>query len=110
MSVSGTVLAPPTLMVVHAHPDDECLGTGGTLARYSAEGINTVLVTATRGEEGHAPDDEQGPEGGRTDRRPGGRQVGYGDRGRAVEDRYERHRQHGARHPAQGAEQHARHH
>ncbi len=49
---------PLTLMVVHAHPDDECLGTGGTLARYSAEGIRTVLVTATRGEEGemHDPD------------------------------------------------------
>ncbi|MFN8536297.1 MAG: PIG-L family deacetylase [Thermomicrobiales bacterium] len=48
--------APPTLMVVHAHPDDECLGTGGTLARYSAEGIKTVLVTATRGEEGEIHD------------------------------------------------------
>lgn len=49
---------PLTLMVVHAHPDDECLGTGGTLARYSAEGVRTVLVTATKGEEGeiHDPD------------------------------------------------------
>lgn len=56
MSVAETVLAPPTLMVVHAHPDDECLGTGGTLARYSAEGITTVLVTATRGEEGEIHD------------------------------------------------------
>jgi N-acetyl-1-D-myo-inositol-2-amino-2-deoxy-alpha-D-glucopyranoside deacetylase len=56
MSVNGTVAAPPTLMVVHAHPDDECLGTGGTLARYSAEGVNTVLVTATRGEEGEIHD------------------------------------------------------
>lgn len=49
---------PLTLMVVHAHPDDECLGTGGTLAKYSAEGVRTVLVTATLGEEGeiHDPD------------------------------------------------------
>src|SRR5919197_3196573 len=41
-----------TLMIVHAHPDDEVIGTGGTFARYSAEGIRTVLVTATLGEEG----------------------------------------------------------
>ncbi|MEM8532817.1 MAG: N-acetyl-1-D-myo-inositol-2-amino-2-deoxy-alpha-D-glucopyranoside deacetylase [Chloroflexota bacterium] len=40
------------IMMVHAHPDDECLSTGGTLARYSAEGIHTVLITATGGEEG----------------------------------------------------------
>jgi N-acetyl-1-D-myo-inositol-2-amino-2-deoxy-alpha-D-glucopyranoside deacetylase len=39
-------------MIVHAHPDDEAIGTGGVLARYSAEGIRTVLVTATLGEEG----------------------------------------------------------
>lgn len=47
-----------TLMAVHAHPDDECLGTGGALARYSEEGVHTILVTATRGEEGEvvAPD------------------------------------------------------
>ncbi|MFG6191984.1 PIG-L family deacetylase [Nonomuraea sp. JJY05] len=41
-----------TLMVVHAHPDDECLSTGGILARYSDEGIRTVLVTCTNGEQG----------------------------------------------------------
>src|SRR5204862_5565169 len=41
-----------TIMIVHAHPDDEAISTGGTLARYSAEGIRTVLVTATLGEEG----------------------------------------------------------
>jgi N-acetyl-1-D-myo-inositol-2-amino-2-deoxy-alpha-D-glucopyranoside deacetylase/mycothiol S-conjugate amidase len=47
-----------TLMTVHAHPDDECISTGGALARYSDEGLRTVLVTATRGEEGEivAPD------------------------------------------------------
>jgi mycothiol conjugate amidase Mca len=43
---------PLTIMIVHAHPDDEAIGTGGTLARYSAEGVRTVLVTATLGEEG----------------------------------------------------------
>lgn len=41
-----------TLMVIHAHPDDEAIGTGGVLARYSAEGVRTVLITATLGEEG----------------------------------------------------------
>jgi N-acetyl-1-D-myo-inositol-2-amino-2-deoxy-alpha-D-glucopyranoside deacetylase len=43
---------PLTLMIVHAHPDDEVIGSGGTLAHYSDDGINTVLVTATLGEEG----------------------------------------------------------
>src|SRR5215213_5997294 len=43
---------PLTLMIVHAHPDDEVIGSGGTLAHYSDQGINTVLVTATLGEEG----------------------------------------------------------
>ena len=41
-----------TLMAVHAHPDDECMSTGGSLARYREEGLRTILVTATRGEEG----------------------------------------------------------
>ncbi len=47
-----------TLMAVHAHPDDELIGTGGVLARYAHEGIDTVLVTCTRGEVGeiHDPD------------------------------------------------------
>jgi LmbE family N-acetylglucosaminyl deacetylase len=40
------------LMCVLAHPDDESLGTGGTLAKYVAEGVATYLVTATRGERG----------------------------------------------------------
>ncbi len=41
-----------TLMAVHAHPDDEASTTGGILARYSAEGIRTVVVTCTNGELG----------------------------------------------------------
>ncbi len=40
------------LMGVLAHPDDESLGIGGTLARYAGEGVETYLVTATRGERG----------------------------------------------------------
>lgn len=44
-----------TLMAVHAHPDDEVMGTGGLLARCAAEGIRTVLVTCTNGEQGDGP-------------------------------------------------------
>jgi LmbE family N-acetylglucosaminyl deacetylase len=40
------------LMCILAHPDDESLGMGGPLAKYAAEGIETYLVTATRGERG----------------------------------------------------------
>jgi len=40
------------LLAVLAHPDDESLGFGGTLARYAAEGVETYLVTATCGEAG----------------------------------------------------------
>ena len=40
------------LMCVLAHPDDESLGTGGALAKSAAEGVETYLVTATRGERG----------------------------------------------------------
>jgi LmbE family N-acetylglucosaminyl deacetylase len=46
----------PTLMAVHAHPDDEASSTGGILARYSAEGFTTVVVTCTNGELGDMPD------------------------------------------------------
>ena len=44
-----------TLMAVHAHPDDEVLSTGGVLAAAAAEGIRTVLVTCTNGEQGDGP-------------------------------------------------------
>ena len=44
-----------TLMAVHAHPDDESSSTGGVLARYASEGIQTVLVTCTNGELGDLP-------------------------------------------------------
>jgi mycothiol conjugate amidase Mca len=47
-----------TLMVVHAHPDDEVFGSGGLLMRARDEGVRTVLVTATLGEEGEIVDPE----------------------------------------------------
>jgi LmbE family N-acetylglucosaminyl deacetylase len=52
------------LLGVLAHPDDESMGMGGILAKYSAEGVETHLVTATRGEHGWfgAPEDNPGPE------------------------------------------------
>lgn len=44
------------MMCILAHPDDESLGVGGTLAKYASEGIETYLVTATRGERGRVGD------------------------------------------------------
>lgn len=44
------------LMAVHAHPDDECIGTGGVLAHYTSDGGRTVLVTCTGGEVGEISD------------------------------------------------------
>jgi LmbE family N-acetylglucosaminyl deacetylase len=41
-----------TLMTVHAHPDDEMIGTGGSMAKAVAAGHRVVLVTCTRGEMG----------------------------------------------------------
>jgi len=49
------------LMAVLAHPDDEALGLGGTLARYADEGIETYVVCATRGERGRYFDVEPRP-------------------------------------------------
>jgi LmbE family N-acetylglucosaminyl deacetylase len=42
----------PKLMAVLAHPDDESLGFGGTLAAYASRGVDVHLLTATRGEAG----------------------------------------------------------
>lgn len=50
------------LLAVFPHPDDETLGLGSTLARYSAEGVETYLVCATRGERGWF--DSEGPNPG----------------------------------------------
>ena len=50
------------ILGILAHPDDESLGFGGTFAKYASEGIETYLVTATRGERGRF-----GPQGERGD-------------------------------------------
>jgi N-acetyl-1-D-myo-inositol-2-amino-2-deoxy-alpha-D-glucopyranoside deacetylase len=42
----------PSLLLVHAHPDDESIGTGATMAKYAAEGVRVTLVTCTLGELG----------------------------------------------------------
>jgi LmbE family N-acetylglucosaminyl deacetylase len=46
-----------TIAFVHAHPDDETISTGGSIARASAEGHRVVLVVCTNGELGEVPDD-----------------------------------------------------
>jgi LmbE family N-acetylglucosaminyl deacetylase len=55
----------PRLMAVLAHPDDESLGVGGTLAKYASEGVDVFLLTATRGDggryRGHRPGDPEHP-------------------------------------------------
>ncbi|RJK98401.1 N-acetyl-1-D-myo-inositol-2-amino-2-deoxy-alpha-D-glucopyranoside deacetylase [Vallicoccus soli] len=43
---------PRRLLLVHAHPDDETIGTGATMATYAARGAHVTLVTCTLGEEG----------------------------------------------------------
>lgn len=55
------------LMCVFAHPDDESLAMGGTLAKYAAEGVEICLVTATRGQRGW---------GGRKTDYPGAERLG----------------------------------
>lgn len=45
-----------TLVFFHAHPDDESIATGGSIARYAADGHRVVLVFATRGERGEVDD------------------------------------------------------
>jgi N-acetyl-1-D-myo-inositol-2-amino-2-deoxy-alpha-D-glucopyranoside deacetylase len=42
----------PRLLFVHAHPDDECLSNGATIAHYAARGAHVRVVTCTLGEEG----------------------------------------------------------
>jgi N-acetyl-1-D-myo-inositol-2-amino-2-deoxy-alpha-D-glucopyranoside deacetylase len=43
---------PRRLLLVHAHPDDETIGTGATMAHYAAQGAAVTLVTCTLGDEG----------------------------------------------------------
>ena len=49
------------LMAVLAHPDDESLGVGGTLAHYGRQGVATYVVSATRGEAGRFGDAGEKP-------------------------------------------------
>ena len=50
------------VLFVHAHPDDECVGTGGSIARLVAEGVRVDLVTCTDGAEGEVHDPTLDPE------------------------------------------------
>lgn len=49
------------LLVVFAHPDDESMGMGGTLAKYAAQGVETYYICASRGERGWFGPKEQNP-------------------------------------------------
>jgi N-acetyl-1-D-myo-inositol-2-amino-2-deoxy-alpha-D-glucopyranoside deacetylase len=51
-------LPPRRILFVHAHPDDETIGTGATMAHYAENGVHVTLVTCTLGEEGeiHVPE------------------------------------------------------
>jgi len=51
-----------TIVFLHAHPDDECLISGGTIAKYAAAGHRVVLVTATDGRHGERPAGVDSPE------------------------------------------------
>ena len=53
------------ILLVHAHPDDESIGNGATMAKYAAEGVQVTLVTCTAGEEGEILTPEhRAPRGG----------------------------------------------
>jgi LmbE family N-acetylglucosaminyl deacetylase len=65
----GSTARMATLVAFHAHPDDECITTGGTLARAVDEGHRVVVVYATRGEVGEVPDGLLAPGESLVDRR-----------------------------------------
>src|SRR4051795_1659165 len=48
----GAVSPDRRLLLVHAHPDDEAINNGATMARYVAEDVHVTLLTCTLGEEG----------------------------------------------------------
>jgi len=50
--LGGQAGAGHRMLLVHAHPDDESIGTGATMAKYAAEGAHVALVTCTLGELG----------------------------------------------------------
>lgn len=54
-------MSPLRLLFVFAHPDDESMGAGALVAKYAAEGVETFLVCATRGERGWQGDEKDNP-------------------------------------------------
>ena len=52
---------PLKLLAILAHPDDESLGVGSTLAKYTAEGVQVFLICATKGERGWTGDEKDNP-------------------------------------------------
>src|ERR671925_153308 len=74
-----TELPARRLLLVHAHPDDESINNGATMAKYAADGAHVTLVTCTLGEEGEvippelahlAPDRDSGMLGAPQNERP----------------------------------------
>ena len=49
---SGRAPGEARILWVHAHPDDESIATGGSIAHYARNGASNVLLTMTRGERG----------------------------------------------------------
>ena len=82
--VDGLLDSPRRLLLVHAHPDDETINNGATMAQYAAEGAHVTLVTCTLGEEGevlvpelaHLAADQDDALGPAPDRRAGRRDGG----------------------------------
>lgn len=60
MTADDATTAPPTLLGIFAHPDDESLACGGLFARCAALGVRVVVVSLTRGEAG--PTAADGPD------------------------------------------------
>src|SRR5688572_26805344 len=50
-----------SLLAILAHPDDESLATGSTLAKYAEEGVETYLICATKGERGWMGEEKDNP-------------------------------------------------
>ena len=63
MSADAPGLAGRTILAVFAHPDDESVACGGTLARLTDAGVRVVLLCASRGENGSTSDASLVPDG-----------------------------------------------
>ncbi|WP_240516297.1 PIG-L family deacetylase [Brevibacterium aurantiacum] len=65
-STQDPMAVVPRILFVHAHPDDETITTGGTIAALVGEGARVTVLSATRGEDGEViPADLKGLEGNR---------------------------------------------